>query len=159
MLKPFRWRGVSALSWVPDKRTSLEFGHVPRLALPQHTGLCVVVRWTSSGVLSMFHNTFVFARPCRKNAVSNLFLPRRSVNGFGPASLASKMQDSQRHCSLGDGVSSVPRSSADMMSSGGKVPYGFALSAAPESASALYDAWKCNTVYFERLLFGEAGQL
>ena len=52
------------------------------------------------------------------------------------------MQDSQLHCSLRDGLSSVPSSSAGMISSGGEVPHGFALSAASESVSAVCEAWK-----------------
>ena len=34
---PLRWCKVQALSWVADERTSLELGHVPRLASFQHT--------------------------------------------------------------------------------------------------------------------------
>ena len=76
---PFRWRGVSALSWIADERTSLELGHVPRLAVfSTHSAVC--------------YNTLGFL-------------------------LASGYSD-----------------------------YGFALSAAPESVSALYEAWKSNTL-------------
>ena len=85
---PFRWRGVSALSWVTDKHTSLELGHVPRLALPQHTGQYAAIRGTSSGFLSMFHNTSVFCEDFQRKEVSDPSLPSRSFHGFGPASLA-----------------------------------------------------------------------
>ena len=62
------------------------------------------------------------------------------------ACILSKMQGSQLHCSLRDVVSYVPSSSAGVISSGGKVPHGFGLSAAPESVSALYEAWKGNAL-------------
>ena len=153
---PFCCRGVSALRWVTDKRTSLELGHVPRLALTQHTGQCVTIRGTSSGFLCMFHNTSVFARTFDERRFQVFFCPVARSTVFGP------MQDSQLHCSLWDGVSSVPSSSARMISSGGKVPCGFALSAAPRvGVSTLRGMERQHThqVYFERLLFGEAGQL
>ena len=143
VLMPFRWRGVSALSWVTDKRTSLKLGHVPRLALFQHTGQRVTIRWTSSGFLSMFHNTSVSTRTLGERRFQNLFFAQTLGPRFW-ARILSKMQDSQLHCSLRDGVSSVPCSSAGMITSGGKVPCG--LSAAPESVSALYEAWKGNTL-------------
>ena len=47
---------------------------------------------------------------------------------------------------LRDGASSVPSSSAGIISSGGNSVNGFALSAAPESVSALCQAWKSNTL-------------
>ena len=104
----------------------------------------LTIRGTSSGFLSMFHNTSVFARPGRRSGFKSF-----KVQSLGPqfwARILSKMQDSQLHVSLRHEVSSVPNSSGVMMSSGRKVPYGFALSAAPESVSALYEAWKCNTL-------------
>ena len=88
-----------------------------------------------------------------------------SAQTLGPrfwARILSKMQDSQLRCSLGDGVSSVPSSSAGMITSGGKVPYGFALSAGPRvgvSTPRGLEGQQTHKVYFERLLFGEAGQL
>ena len=143
---PFRWRGVSALSWVTDKRTGLELGHVPRLALPQHIGQYVTTRGASSGFLCMFPQHICLCEDFRRKGVSKKFFAQ-SLGPWFWARILSKMQNSQLHCSLiRDGVSSLPSSSAGMMSSCVKVPCGFALSAAPESVSALYDAWKCNTL-------------
>ena len=62
------------------------------------------------------------------------------AQSLGPrfwAHILNKIQDSQLPFSLRDGASSVPSSSAGIISSGGNSVYGFALTAAPESVSAL----------------------
>ena len=137
-----RWRGVSALSCFPDESTSLELGHVPRLALFHHTQQCVTIRWTSPGFLCMFYNTSVFERTCNERRFQILLCP---IARFWARNL-NKVQESQLSCSLRDGASSVPSISAGIISSGGNSVYGFALSCAPESVSALYEAWKSNTL-------------
>ena len=83
-----RWRGVSALSWFPDDRTSLELGHVPRLALFHQ---CVTIRWTSPGYLCMFYNTSVFERTCNKRGFKSFF-----AQSLGPqfwARILNKIQE------------------------------------------------------------------
>ena len=62
------------------------------------------------------------------------------------ARILGRMQVSQLHAPLRDGAYSGQSSSAGSTYAGAKVPYGFALSAAPESAAALYEAWKGNTL-------------
>ena len=62
------------------------------------------------------------------------------------ARILGRMQVSQLHAPLWDGAFSGQSSSAGSTYAGAKVPYGFALSAAPESAAALYEAWKGNTL-------------
>ena len=64
---------------------------------------------------------------------------------FWPASLA-RCKTPSFTVPLGMEFLVVPSSSAGTISSGGKVPYGFALSAAPESVAALHEAWKGNTL-------------
>ena len=62
------------------------------------------------------------------------------------ARILGRMQVSQLHAPLRDGAYSGQSSSAGSTYAGAKVPYGFALSAAPESAAALYEAWKGDTL-------------
>ena len=71
------------------------------------------------------------------------------AQSLGPrfwARILNKIQDSQLPCSLREGAFSIPSRSAGIVSSGDYSDHGFALSAAPESVSALYEAWKSNTL-------------
>ena len=141
---PFRWRGVSALSWFPDERTSLELGHVPRLALfiTHNSVLQNVGPLPATCACSTIHPSL--RGLATKGGFKSFFA--RSLGPRFWARILNKIQDSQLPCSLRDGASSVPSSSAGTISSDGNSVYGFALSAAPESVSALYEAWKSNTL-------------
>ena len=83
VLMSFRWRGVSALSWV-DKRQALSSDMYLGMALPQHTGQCVTIRGTSSGFLCMFHNTSVFARTFDERRFQVFFCPVARSTVLGP---------------------------------------------------------------------------
>ena len=68
------------------------------------------------------------------------------AQSLGPqfwARILSRMQESQLHCSLRDGVQS---STAGIISHGGFPGYGFALADSPDSVAALYREWKANTL-------------
>ena len=68
------------------------------------------------------------------------------AQSLGPqfwARILSRMQESQLHCSLWDGVQS---STAGVISHGGYPGYGFALADSPDSVAALYREWKANTL-------------
>ena len=111
---PFRWCGVSALSWVADESPFIELGYVS---------------WLES--LSLTHAT-----ECCTQSLGSRFW----------ACILGRIQVSQLHAPLRDGAYSGQSSSAGSTYGGAKVPYGFALSAASESAAALHEAWKGDTL-------------
>ena len=68
------------------------------------------------------------------------------AQSLGPqfwARILSRMQESQLHCSLRDGVQS---STAGIISHGGFPGYGFALADSLDSVAALHREWKANTL-------------
>ena len=68
------------------------------------------------------------------------------AQSLGPqfwARILSRMQESQLHCPLWDGVQS---STAGIISHGGFPGYGFALADSPDSVAALCREWKANTL-------------
>ena len=67
-----------------DKRTSLGLGHVPRLALLQHSGQRVTIRGSSSGFLRMLHNTSVSTRTCGEKRFQILACPDARSTVLGP---------------------------------------------------------------------------
>ena len=71
------------------------------------------------------------------------------AQSLGPqfwARILSNIEDSQLHCTLRNGGSSVPCSSAGIIPLGHNCGYGFSLSAAQDSVAAHHEAWKANTL-------------